>query len=149
MATKESTFGNNTLVSVLNETGGREVPLFDRLSAPLAYIIALYRHRPELICRLMEMISAYSRGLATGRGTIGKGTKIINAGTLRDVRIGEFAKVENVTRLQNGSVNSTEEEPVYVGDSVIAEDFIISSGAEVSDAAKLVRCFVGRRYQPT
>lgn len=144
VATKESTFGNNTLVSVLNETGGREVPLFDRLSAPLAYIIALYRHRPELICRLMEMISAYSRRLATGRGTIGKGTKIINAGTLRDVRIGEFAKIENVTRLQNGSVNSTEEEPVYVGDSVIAEDFIISSGAEVSDAAKLVRCFVGQ-----
>ena len=32
----ESTFGNNTDVSVLNETGGREVPIYNRLSAQLA-----------------------------------------------------------------------------------------------------------------
>ena len=39
----ESCFGNNTPVSVLNETGGREVPIYNRLSAQLAYIIAMYR----------------------------------------------------------------------------------------------------------
>ena len=48
----ESCFGNNTEVSVLNETGGREVPIYNRLSAQLAYIIAMYRHRPDLIARL-------------------------------------------------------------------------------------------------
>ena len=37
-----SSFGNGTLVAVLNETGGREVPIFNELSAHLAYIIALY-----------------------------------------------------------------------------------------------------------
>ena len=37
----ESCFGNNTEVSVLNETGGREVPIYNRLSAQLAYIIAI------------------------------------------------------------------------------------------------------------
>ena len=41
----KATFGNNVEVSVLNETGGREVPIYDGLSASLAYIIALYRHR--------------------------------------------------------------------------------------------------------
>lgn len=50
----ESCFGNNTEVSVLNETGGREVPIYNRLSAQLAYIIAMYRHRPDLIARLRE-----------------------------------------------------------------------------------------------
>jgi hypothetical protein len=44
-----STFGNGVAASVLNETGGREVYINDKLSAHQAYIIALYRHRPKLI----------------------------------------------------------------------------------------------------
>ena len=35
----KATFGNNVEVSVLNETGGREVPIYDGLSASLAYIM--------------------------------------------------------------------------------------------------------------
>ncbi len=67
----KATFGNNVEVSVLNETGGREVPIYDGLSASLAYIIALYRHRPALIERLRDMITAYTEGIAsteTGNG---------------------------------------------------------------------------------
>ena len=45
----ESRFGNGVEVAVLNETGGREVMIHDRLSAHQAYIMALYRHRPILI----------------------------------------------------------------------------------------------------
>ena len=37
-----SKFGNGVEVAVLNETGGREVPIHDRLSAHQAYILALY-----------------------------------------------------------------------------------------------------------
>ena len=44
-----STFGNGTKVNVLNETGGRAVKIWDRLSAHEAYIIALYRHRHEAV----------------------------------------------------------------------------------------------------
>ena len=44
-----TTFGNGVQVSVLNETGGREVTIYDRLSSQQAYVMALYRHRPELI----------------------------------------------------------------------------------------------------
>ena len=40
-----SKFGNGVEVSVLNETGGREVLINDKLSAHQAYILALYRHR--------------------------------------------------------------------------------------------------------
>ena len=45
----ESNFGNGIDVAVLNETGGREVVITDKLSAHTAYIMALYRHRPKLI----------------------------------------------------------------------------------------------------
>lgn len=141
---EHSSFGNNIKVPVLNETGGREVPLYDNLSASLAYIIAMYRHRPQLIERLHAMIASYSESISSTMGTIGNGVKILNVNTIRNVRIGNSATIENCMRLQNGSVNSNETAPVYIGDAVIAEEFIISSGATVSDAAKLMRCFVGQ-----
>ena len=139
-----SSFGNGTLVSVLNETGGREVPIYDWLPAPLAYVITLYRHRPQLISRISNLIESYSKEISSSRGSIGNNSRITNTGTIRNVRIGSYATIENCTRLENGSVNSREEEPVYVGDSVIAQDFILSAGVILSDAAKIVRCFVGQ-----
>ncbi len=144
-----ASFGNNAAVSVLNETGGREVPMYDGLSASLAYIIALYRHRPLLIGRLQEMIRAYTEGVSSDMGTIGCGVKIVNTGTIRNVKIGDYATIENSTRLENGSVNSKREAPVYIGDSVIAQDFIVSSGAVVTDAAKIIRCFIGQACRVT
>ena len=145
----KATFGNNVEVSVLNETGGREVPIYDGLSASLAYIIALYRHRPALIHRLQAMIADFA-DLQTGSyGFIGNHVKIINTGTVRNTVIADYATVENCTRLDNGTVNSNENAPVYIGDSVIAEDFIISSGAVVADAAKIIRCFIGQACHVT
>ncbi len=43
----ESSFGNGTEVAVVNEAGGREIPIYDHLSAHTAYIIAFYRHTPR------------------------------------------------------------------------------------------------------
>lgn len=145
----KATFGNNTPVAVLNETGGREVPAYDKLSASLAYVIALYRHRPALIRHLQEMIKEYTDEIASEAGYIGEGVKIVNTGTIRNVKIGDYATVENSTRLENGSVNSKKEAPVYIGDSVIAQDFIVSSGAVIADAAKIIRCFIGQACHVT
>jgi carbonic anhydrase/acetyltransferase-like protein (isoleucine patch superfamily) len=142
-----SSFGNNVPASVLNETGGREVPLYDNLSASLAYVIAMYRHRPGLIARLQEMIAGYAEEVSSERGTIGAGVKIVNTGTLRNVRVGDSTTISNATRLENGSINSNPSAPVYIGDSVIAEDFIVSSGATITDGASLTRCFVGQACQ--
>lgn len=141
----ESSFGNGVEVAVLNETGGREVPIYNELSASLAYIMALYRHRPQLISSIKEMVNTYIRkNVMSSVGTIGRGVKIMNAATIRNVNIGDYATIDNVAKLSNGSINSTIDDPIYVGDSVIAEDFIISSGAVLSDAAKIIRCFVGQ-----
>lgn len=144
-----TSFGNNIAVSVLNETGGREVPIYDDLSASMAYVIALYRHRPELIRHLQELIADYAESITSDYGTIGKQVRIINTGTIRNVRIGDHTTIENCTRLENGSINSNEQAPVYIGDSVIAQDFILSSGAVIADAAKIIRCFIGQACHVT
>lgn len=104
----ESCFGNNTEVSVLNETGGREVPIYNRLSAQLAYIIAMYRHRPDLIARLREMIEAYSLAQKSCYGEIGNGVHIVNTGTIRNVCIGDYCQIDGTSRLETVVSTATE-----------------------------------------
>ena len=139
-----SSFGNGTLVAVLNETGGREVPIFNELSAHLAYIIALYRHFPVLTERLKALIERYTEQVSSTEGKIGNHVRIINTGTIRNVCIGDHTTIEGTSRLKNGSINSNAEAPVFIGHNVMAEDFIISSGACITDGAALIRCFVGQ-----
>ncbi len=139
-----STFGNGTEVSVLNETGGREVSINNKLSAHLAYIMALYRHHPLLKERIKEIVDNYSEKHASTIGSIGNHVTIVNTGYIKNVRIGDYAYLCGASRLNNGSINSNKEAPVTIGHNVICDDFIISSGSEVSDGATLSRCFVGQ-----
>ena len=139
-----STFGNGVEVSVLNETGGCEVMIFDRLSAQLAYIMAFYRHRPSLLSKLRRMIDRYVDSVKSSVGTIGKDVVIADAGYIKNVRVGDCCKIEGAARLKNGSINSNSRAPVHIGVGVIGDDFIISSGSSVEDGVTFSRCFIGQ-----
>ncbi len=137
-------FGNGVLVSVLNETGGREVRIYDRLSAQTAYVLAMYRHRPGLVARLDGMIKDYAESRACERGRVGDNVSIRNSRHINGVCIGDNAVISGVSRLRNGSVCSNASAPVVIGHGVIADDFIICSGSHVADGTSLSRCFVGQ-----
>lgn len=139
-----TTFGNGITVPVMNEGGGREIPIFDFLSAPLAYIQTLYRHRHEVIHHLHDLIDAYAKSLSSEIGTIGSNVKIINCGSIKNVRIGNCAIIEGASILENGTINSNEEAPVIVGSGVKCKDFILSSGVSVTDSTLISRCFIGQ-----
>lgn len=141
---KKSRFGNGVEVSVLNETGGREVMMHDRLSAHQAYIMALYRHRPQLIDRMKTLIEAYAEEHASEIGTIGSHVTIVNSGYIKNVRIGDYCEIEGAGRLKNGSINSNVADPVHIGYGVVCDDFIISSGSHIEDGTMITRCFVGQ-----
>ena len=137
-------FGNGIEVSVLNETGGREVKIYDRLSAQTAYILAMYRHQPEVVAAIDRMIDDYAASIENERGTIGDNVKIRNTKVIHGVRIGDCANISGTSRLRNGSINSNAQAPVRIGHGVIADDFIICSGSKVEDNTTLTRCFVGQ-----
>ena len=139
-----TSFGNGVEVSVLNETGGREIMMFDRLSAQTAYVMALYRHRPEMISRLKEMIRTHVASVTSSIGYIGCNVTIADAGYIKNVKIGDYCKIEGASRLKNGSINSNIHAPVHVGVGVIGDDFIISSGSSVEDGVTFSRCFIGQ-----
>lgn len=139
-----STFGNGIMVDVLDETGGRQLMIYDRLSAPLAYIMAFYRHRDHLPESIECMIKEYSEGLRSTTGYIGAYSRIINCSQIKNVRIGSYANLHGASRLCEGSVNSNQHDPVMIGYNVVAENFIVSSGSEVSDHTVISNCFVGQ-----
>lgn len=139
-----TSFGNGVEAAVLNETGGREVPFYDRLSAQQAYILALYRYRPALVDKIKALIGEYVESVKADFGTIGDNVTIMDTGTIRNVKIGDNCVIEGASRLKNGSINSNASAPVHIGEGVIADDFIIGSGSSVDDNVTLERCFIGQ-----
>jgi hypothetical protein len=139
-----TSFGNGVEVSVLDETGGCKVRIYDRLSAHTAYVMTRYRHRPGLMKRLDIMIRDYVGSISSATGRIGKDVIIADTGYIKNVRIGDACRIEGAARLKNGSINSNPDAPVHIGVGVIGDDFIISSGASVEDGVMFSRCFIGQ-----
>ena len=137
-------FGNGVTVSVLNETGGREVLIHERLSAQTAYILAMYRHRPGLIERLNALCEDYAQSRESTEGSVGRGVRIRNTRYIDGVNVGDYAVISGASRLRNGTIVSNATAPVCVGHGVIADDFILSSGSKVEDNTTLNRCFIGQ-----
>ena len=139
-----STFGNGVKVSVLDETGGREVYIHNKLSSHFAYIYTLYRHRPRLIENMCAMVERYCNKHASDKGVVGDNCTIVNVGYIKNVNVGAHCKIMGAMELKNGTINSNAYAPVKMGRNVIVEDFIISSDSRVESGAILKRCFVGQ-----
>ncbi len=143
----QSCFGNGVEVKVINEAGGREVPIFDKLTSQIAYVAALYRWRGDVVEKIRGMIKKYADSAKSSLGTIGRGSQLINCGTIKNVKIGSAAVIGNVKRMENGTINSCPDAPTEIGANVIAKDFIVASGAKISDGSIIMHCFVGQAVE--
>jgi hypothetical protein len=140
----ETAFGNGTEVEVLNEGGGRELLLYDQLTAQIAYLMVNYRHEQKMVAQLEKMIRSYSQEKTASRGHIASGCQIRNVGTIRNVNFGPAVRVSGAQLLAEGTIASCAEDPTLIGDGVIARHFIIHSGSQVDSGAILDQCFVGQ-----
>ncbi len=139
-----TTFGNGVEAEVLNEGGGREVLLFDQLTAQAAYLMASYRHEPEMMARLKGLIGAYCDGQRSEKGVIGTGACIRDVRSVRNVKFGPHSRVAGAQHLEEGTIAGCAEAPASIGAGVTARKFIIHSGSTVDSGAILERCFVGQ-----
>lgn len=143
----KTSFGNGVSISLLNESGGREILMANKLSSHLAYIMAIYRHREKCIKRITEIIKEYSESVSSTTGYIGENVKIINCGRIENMHIGSYATIEEASNLTNGSINSNQSDPVFIGQNVIAKNFIVSSGSSITDASLVENSFIGQGVQ--
>lgn len=150
----ESSFGNGTSVSVLDETGGRSVSIYEGLSVHTAWLIVMYTHLPQVISVLTKLALDKAKSLKSAMGEVGPGSSIRNSGTLRNLRIGAGCEINGASLLDDGSLCSAtsvlqneKNEPLlasaYVGSDVIAKHFIFAPGSVVKNGVQLERCFVG------
>ena len=136
---RRSAFGNGTEVAAMNECAGRTVRIYDALTAQIAYLLAVYRHRPQTIAALERMIGAYVLEHTSELGSVGRGARVTGARFVREVRIGDGATIDGATLLENGTLCAE----AFVGADVKARDFILAEGARVDNGSILERCFVG------
>lgn len=150
----DSSFGNGTSVSVLDETGGKAVTIYEGLSAQTAYVATMNAHRPALIAAINKLAKDFTRSVRSNMGSIGSSCSIRNSGTLRNVRIGDGCEIDGASLLVDGSLCSSPSafpgdgpEPLltaaFVGANVIAKHFIFAPGSVVKEGVQLERCFVG------
>ncbi|MDE6374897.1 MAG: DUF4954 family protein [Alistipes sp.] len=136
---RRSTFGNGAAVATMNECGGRTVKICDRLSAQVAYLMAVYRHRPRLIEALEEMVDAYAESRASEMGETGRNCRIVGARLIREVRLGDEVQIEGATMLENGTLCDGSR----IGADVKAYDFIAAENCRIDNGTTLERCFAG------
>ena len=140
----ESTFGNGTEIEVLNEAGGRGLPIFEKLSSQIAYLTVLYRHDKDFTGILLRMIGDYSESKRSNRGRIETGARINDTQIISNVAVGENTIIKGASLLEEGTIVSCPEDPVYVGEGVSAKKFIILSGSRIDSGALIDKSFVGQ-----
>ncbi len=135
----ESAFGNGVRVATMNECGGRTVKIFDTLSAQVAYLMALYRHRPQTIAALEKMVDDYSATRRSTLGEVGRDSHLRGARFIREVRIGQGVTIDGCSILENGTIA----DGAHIGVDVKAYDFMAAEGSKIDNGVTLERCFVG------
>ena len=140
----ECYFGNGCSLDILNEGGGRELLIFNDLTAQIAYLQVLYRHNEKFTEKLQAVIKNEVAKKAANFGTIGNNVKIRHCSLLQDLNIGPYTNIRGTKRLKNGSILSNENNPVFIGEGVIADDFIVQEGSKIDSGVILDKCFLGQ-----
>lgn len=134
-----SAFGNSVGVATMNECGGRTVKIYDTMSAQVAYVMAVYRHRPQTLAALERMIDRYAGERSSEMGEVGRDSRLVGARFIREVRIGNGVTVDGASALENGTLC----DGVRIGVDVKAYDFIVAEESVVDNGTTIERCFVG------
>ena len=141
--TEDATFGEGTVVSVLNEAGNGNVMMYAGLTSQMAALMVAYEHDAELTSRLRSLITeqiALTRPRCT---TIGNDCTISFCRELTNVNIGDGCEICGAARLVECTICTTQYASVFVGDGVICDNVIMQAGASITDGARVYDTFVG------
>ena len=123
-------------MALLNEGGGRQVPLSPHLTAAVAHVLCHYRH-DEILCETLESKLHYTlpKGCVIGQNTI-----VQNCKKAVNVHFGVDNVIDGAELLENGHIGWRN----FIGAGVIARNFVVQINSSVTDGAMLERTFVGQ-----
>lgn len=138
-----ATFGEDNLISVLNEAGEGNLIIYSGLTAPLAAFMVSHCGDKAIRDTLRRLIKEETEYSGHDRGTIGGNVKIVNTTDIVNTVVQDECEINGASRLSDCTIVSSEDASVYIGTGVICENTIITYGSSVVDGAKLQDCFVG------
>src|SRR4030042_37586 len=118
--------------------------IFNRVSSQIAYLTVLYRHDRDFTGIILDLIRNYCQSKLSSRGLIQTGARIHDSLIIRNVFVGSYSVISGASQLEEGTIRSCSEAPVFIGTSVIAKNFIVLSGSRLEGGAMLEKCFVGQ-----
>ncbi len=144
VAKEGATFGAGIAVETVNEAGGRNVVLFPDMSAQTSFLQAFRLHDVKLQKGMADLLKHAIDASTPETGVVGRAASVAHCGILKDVRIGESARIEGAAHLEDGTVLSCTEHPTVIGAAVQARHFIVAEGAKVDSGVLLDKTFVGQ-----
>ena len=147
--TEDATYGEGSIISVLNEMGDGNVTIFRELNSQLASFMVKHNNDKVLKKTLQQMIEDELRVSRPDRGYIGNNVKIINAKDITNTIIKGDCEISGAARLSECTVMSSMDAPVFIGTGVICENSIICDGCSINNSVKMQDCFVGEACQIT
>jgi len=140
---EDSTFGNGTEISVLNEGGDANIIICEGLTAQLAWLMVNFPKAKELAKLSIQNSQSSTANGQLSTPHIGAGSRVVGVKEMNNVRIGEGCEVQGSCKLTNCTILSTDDAGTLIGSDVIIEDSIVAAGASVIDGAKVYCSFVG------
>lgn len=141
--TEGATFGEDNLISVLNEAGEGNLIIYSGLTAPLAAFMVSHCGDKGIRDTLRRLIREETEYSGHNCGTIGDNVKIVNTTDITNTVVQDECEINGALRLSDCTIVSSEDASVYIGTGVICENTIVTYGSSVVDGAKLQDCFVG------
>lgn len=151
----DASFGEGSIISVLNEVGDGNVMIFDGLNSQIASIMVKYEQDEtftEAIRSLVRQdIERKKRNAEPyrGVGTIGQRVRIVNTGEIVNCHISNDCEINGAARLYDCTLKSDPDAAVYIGTGVICKESVIYNGSSITNNAKLECCFVGEACKIT
>ena len=147
--TDDATFGEGSIISVLNEMGDGNVTIFRDLNSQLASFMVKHSRDKALKQSLQQLIEDELRVSRPERGLIGNNVKIINAKDITNTIIKGDCEIGGAARLSECTIMSSKDASVFIGTGVICENSIICDGCSINNSVKMQDCFVGEACQIT
>ncbi len=144
--TEGATFGEGTVISVLNEVGQGNICIYSGLTSQMAALMVRYEHDKAFTHALRQLIHAEVAAMHPS-GTIGNNVRIVNTQTITNCLISDDCEIDGACRLADCSLRSLPSAPIYIGSGVICENSIIFDGSSILNSSKLENCFVGEACQ--
>lgn len=145
--TEGATYGEDHMISVLNEMGDGNLVLFHDLNSQLAAFMVKHFNDKVLKEKITRLIREEVRFSLPNRGTIGNNVKIINTKEITNTVVKDDCEINGASRLSDCTILSSKDASVYIGTGVICENSIISNGCSITNSVKMQDCFVGEACQ--